>query len=264
MSEYISNNQQRFKDLTDFARGLLQSGEGRSLFDRYRIAIETVTPVEAMQVLDKLFADGLPVETVKPIVGKIINSFYKSLNSKKWEKPGESHFLSFLMRENREAEKIMAEIKAVIKLLFNQDDHRSVDHTSTLRQLVGRLKLYELHYIKKENILFPYVEKAFPQYRCLQLMWSFHNDFRKSIRNLEQILLPKNPDKGQLTKELGALFFVVLPLIFREEQIVFPIAYRAISTEEWDVMMQQSEEIGWCYGHADEIDHLSPFFKINL
>jgi hypothetical protein len=78
-------------------------------------------------------------------------------------------------------------------------------------------------------------------------MWSFHDDFRASIKNLEQLLIPEHPDKELLTKELGKLFFVVLPVIFREEQIVFPVAYRAIPSEEWDEMMRQSLEIGWCY-----------------
>ena len=247
MSEFINNNQQRLKDLTDFACGLLQSGEGRRLFDKHKFTIESVTPAEAMLVLDKMLTEGLTVATVKPIVGKLINSFYLSLSSQQWEKPGEGHFLTLLMCENREAAKIMAEIRAVVKLLFSKDVRASANLTATLRQLVGRLKLYELHYIKKENILFPYIEKAFPQYRCLQLMWSFHDDFRASIKNLEQLLIPENPAKDLLTKELGKLFFVVLPLIFREEQIVFPVAYRAIPTEEWDEMMQQSEEIGWCY-----------------
>ena len=247
MSEFINNNQQRLKDLTDFAHGLLQSKDGRRLFDNHKTIIESVTPAETMQVLDKMLTDGLPVSTVKPIVGKIINSFYKSLSSHQWEKPGENHFLTFLMRENREAEKIMAEIKAVAKLLFSKDVPVSANLTASLLQLVGRLKLYELHYIKKENILFPYIEKAFPQYRCLQLMWSFHDDFRHSIKNLEKLLFPEYPDKELLTKELGKLFFVVLPVIFREEQIVFPVAYRAIPPEEWDEMMQQSGEIGWCY-----------------
>jgi hypothetical protein len=247
MSEFINNNQQRLEDLSDFAYGLLQSGEGRRLFDKHKTTIESVTPAETMQVLDKMLTDGLPVSTVKPIVGKIINSFYKSLSSQQWEKPGENHFLTFLMRENRDAEKIMAEIKAVAKLLFSKDVSVSANLTASLLQLIVRLKLYELHYIKKDNILFPYIEKAFPQYRCLQLMWSFHDDFRTSIKYLEQLLLPEHPDKELLTKELGKLFFVVMPVIFREEQIVFPVAYRAIPSEEWDEMMQQSGEVGWCY-----------------
>ena len=134
--------------------------------------------------------------------------------------------------------------------------------TKQLRALIVRLKEYELHYIKKENILFPYIEKAFPQYRCLKLMWSFHDDFRRSLKALEMLLQPDYPDKNLLNKELGKLFFVVLPLIFREEQIVFPVALRSIPEKEWHEMLLQSSETGWCFGVNPNI-HDSPSVEGN-
>jgi DUF438 domain-containing protein len=246
MSELIKNSGQRMDDLVAFARGIIRGGEGRSLFETYRPVLDTVTPGEAMQVLDRLLTEGIPLETVKAATGKLINTFYKSLSGHSWEKPGPGHFLSCLMQENREAEKITTEIKSVLKALFVLGEPAG-DGMGRLRQLVGELKKYELHYIKKENILFPFVEKVFPHYRCLQLMWSFHDDFRKSIKSLERILLTETPDREELTREMGKLFFVVLPVIFREEQIVFPVAYRAIPPGEWEEMLRQSLETGWCY-----------------
>ena len=200
-----------------------------------------------MQVLDKLLLEGLPNETVKPNVGKIINVFYKSLCAYQWEKPDEGHFLYYLMLENREVQKIMTELKSVIKVYFKDENQDFSALILKLRLLVGQLKAYELHYIKKENILFPYIEKAFPQYRCLQLMWSFHDDFRRSLKVLEIILQIRLPDKELLNKEIGKLFFVVLPIVFREEQIVFPVALRAIPEKSWIEMLEQSYETGWCF-----------------
>lgn len=215
--------------------------------ESYRPVLDTVTPVETMQVLDLLLTEGIPLETVKAGTGKLINAFYKSLTKHTWEKPGTGHFLHYLMLENREAEKITSGIKSVVKKLFGSEDPAAAALLTRLRELVVSLKDYELHYTKKENILFPLLEKVFPQYRCLQLMWSFHDDFRKSIKSLELILSQENPDRERLTRELGKLFFVILPVIFREEQIVYPVAYRTIPAGEWDGMLQQGAEIGWCY-----------------
>jgi len=247
MTALLNNNQHRLDELLNFANGILQGGEGRALVVKHQATIETVTPVETMQLFDSLLAQGVSVEKVKSGVGKIINAFYRSLSHCEWEKPAGNHFLTSLMRENREMEKIMSELKAIVKLLFGRDDATIPDLIPSLRRQIGRLKLYDLHYIKKENILFPYLEKVFPAHRCLQLMWSFHDDFRRSIKKLEQILVPEPPDKELLTKELGKLFFAVLPIIFREEQIVFPVAYRAIPSHNWEDMMRQGTEIGWCY-----------------
>ena len=177
--------------------------------------------------LTECLSEGFSHETVKANVGKIINVFFKSLGSYQWDKPGEGHFLYYLMLENREVQKIMTELKSVTKSFFKGENQDISALTLKLRVLIEKLKAYELHYIKKENILFPYIEKAFPQYRCLQLMWSFHDDFRRSLKVLDTILKSEHPNNEQLNKEIGKLFFVVLPIVFREEQIVFPVALRA-------------------------------------
>ena len=53
---------------------------------------------------------------VKRNVGKIINVFYKSLNGTEWNRPEEGHFLYYLMIENREVEKIIADARPAIKI----------------------------------------------------------------------------------------------------------------------------------------------------
>lgn len=247
MSEIIFNRKDRIEALADFSRRLIRGEDGRMLIKKHKQIINTVTPAETMQVLDKLLLEGLPVETVKPNVGKIINVFYKSLGAYQWEKPNKGHFLYYLMLENREVQKIMTQLKAVIKVYFKGDNQVFSTLVLKLRLLIDQLKSYELHYIKKENILFPYIEKAFPQFRCLQLMWSFHDDFRRILKVLEIILLNEIPDKELLNKEIGKLFFVVLPIVFREEQIVFPVALKTIPEKAWNEMLEQSYEIGWCF-----------------
>ena len=247
MAEVLNNSQKRIEILADFSRRLIDGENGRMLIEKHQKIINTVTPAETMQVLDKLLSEGLPVASVKTNVGKIINVFYKSLCTYKWERPGEGHFLYYMMLENREVQIIMTEFKSVTKNYFKGENQDIPGLTLRLRLLVEKLKTYELHYIKKENILFPYIEKAFPQFRCLQLMWSFHDDFRRILKVLEIILQNELPDKEVLNKEIGKLFFVVLPIIFREEQIVFPVALRAIPEEAWTEMLDQSHETGWCY-----------------
>jgi hypothetical protein len=78
-------------------------------------------------------------------------------------------------------------------------------------------------------------------------MWSFHDDFRKTLKSIEDVLNQDLLQKDLLNKELGRLFFVVLPIIFREEQIVYPVAYRAIPESVWQEMLLQAQETGWCY-----------------
>jgi uncharacterized protein len=161
------------------------------------------------------------------------------------------------MLENREVQKRMSELRSFIKILFNGENQDFPLIIIKLRQIIEELKTYELHYIKKENILFPYIEKAFPQYRCLQLMWSFHDDFRRSLKVLDQILQTRPLEIALLNKEIGKLFFVVLPIVFREEQIVFPVALNSLPEKAWKEMLAQSYETGWCYIEQPDKKHIT-------
>ncbi|MCB9013032.1 MAG: DUF438 domain-containing protein [Bacteroidales bacterium] len=247
MSEIISNHLYRGEALADFTCRLIKGEDVKMLIEKHQPFLETVNPIETMQVLDKMLMERFSNEIVKAKVGKIINVFFKSLSNYQWDKPGEGHFLNYMLLENQEVQKIMTELKAVIKIFFKGENQDIPSLTNKLRLLIEKLKDYELHYIKKENILFPYIEKAFPQYHCLKLMWSFHDDFRHSLKALNKILLPEQPNKELLNKEIGKLFFVVLPMVFREEQILFPVAYKTIPEKSWIEMLEQSFETGWCF-----------------
>ncbi|MEI8047562.1 MAG: PAS domain-containing protein [Bacteroidota bacterium] len=246
MSELIVNTNKHYLALQAYCCGMVEGKNGKALYEKYRNETEAVTAEETMQLLDYLLLH-YTFEAVKNTVGKLINIFYKSLKQQIWEKPAEDHFLSYLMLENRGVEKIIDEMRIVVKALFSKSVIDENELAIQLLRHINDLKSYELHYIKKENILFPFIESTFSQYRCLQLMWSFHDDFRKTLQRIEELLTHEPIKKDLLNKELGRLFFVVLPIIFREEQIVYPVAYRAIPESAWQEMLEQAHEAGWCY-----------------
>jgi len=248
MSELIINTNEHYQNLQAYCSGMVEEKNGKALYEKYKDDTAVVTATETMQLLDYLL-QHYPFDSVKNTVGKLINIFFKSLKQQTWEKPAEDHFLSYLMLENRGVEKITSELRIVVKALFSQSEEKKQENelAAELLRLIHDLKSYELHYIKKENILFPYIESTFLQHRCLQLMWSFHDDFRKTLKRLEELLIHHPLKKDLLNKEFGRLFFVVLPIIFREEYIVYPVAYRAIPESAWNEMLAQANETGWCY-----------------
>ena len=99
MSEFINNSTGRIEALTDFSRGIIRGENGKLLIEKHHEVITNVSPMEAMQVLDKLLLEGFSTELVKSNVGKIINVFFKSLSVYQWDKPDEGHFIHYLMLE---------------------------------------------------------------------------------------------------------------------------------------------------------------------
>ncbi len=246
MSELIVNTSEHYLNLQAYCCGMVEGKNGKDLYEKYSDDTAVVTAEETMQILDYLL-QHYSFEAVKTTVGKLINIFYKSLKQQTWVRPVEDHLLNYLMLENRGVETIIYEMRIIVKALFSKSLIDENELATQLLRHINDLKSYELHYIKKENILFPFIESTFSHYRCLQLMWSFHDDFRKTLQRIEELLTYEPIKKGLLNKELGRLFFVVLPVIFREEQIVYPVAYRAIPESAWQEMLVQAHEIGWCY-----------------
>ncbi len=253
MSELIQNSGSTSDKLLEFARRFVNGENGKKLIDEFDTNIKCVSAEDTMIVLDQLITEGIAFEKVKYNVAKIINVFSNSLLSQQPVSPKKDHFLYYLMLENREMEKRVAEIRPVIRSVFKDNNENLTESLNRLLGFIEEIKQYELHYIKKENILFPYLEKTFTHYRCLHLMWSFHDDFRNSLKALEYILKTGKPDIETVNKELGKLFFVIFPLIFREEKIIFPVAIKAVPEKIWDEMLLQSEEIGWCFGIKPDI-----------
>ncbi len=252
MSEFDTKTRdeesERQAALVAFARRLVSGESGKKVYEAYHNVIETVTPTETMMVLDTLLQSGIPYDTVKHYTPKILNLFYKALASQPALPPEPGHFLHYLMQENREAEQVMAQVKAVTRKLYRDRVPDEAEWLAQLQQLAAELEEYDLHYIKKENILFPWLEKNYPEYRCIRVMWSFHDDFRHDLKALQSLLHTGLPGKKQLNELLGDLFFVVLPVIFREEHIIFPVVRDLIPGEVWKDMLVQSMEVGWCYG----------------
>jgi len=247
MSELIENSQHIPEGLMTFARGIMTRTDVIEKIRLHRDVIDRVTPYQAMVVLDSLMAEGYTVAEVKDAVGKILNMFHRGLSSYEWDVPAGDHFLNLLMLENREAEARIATLRELTKRFFRGEGMDDDRLRADLLEAVRALEPYELHYIKKENILFPYIEKTFPSYGCLKVMWAFHDDFRQCLRNLREMLSGPELSREGLNTEMGRLFFTVLPVIFREEHIVFPVALQAIPPEGWDEMLGQGAEAGWCY-----------------
>jgi DUF438 domain-containing protein len=249
MSEFINNKEKRVENLFAFSIGIINRENGKKLIEKHQFSIDQLTPHDVIEVVDKLVRTGVSTEVIKKNIGKILNVFYKPIVAYPWEKPQAGHFLYYLMQENRAVEKILDEIKISLKAI-NKKAKTGDDYLPDYRDMrnnLTKLNEFVLHYDKKENILFPYIEKVFEDYRCLQIMWSFHDDIRKKLKEFDTILQKETPDLKEINKEVAALFFWIVPIIFREEAILFPVALERIPATDFVQMNKESEELGYVY-----------------
>ena len=249
MSEFINNTENRINDLTAFVNGLINKEKGSELIKQYADAIDHVQPFDVVATVDRLMKQDLNIEEVKSAVNKALNMLYRGLVSAKIPDYSAIPFLSSMVRENNELNHRLIEMRPLIKA-FNQkniDVEARQDILNEISDRVFELQQFEVHYVKKENILFPYVEKYLKEYGCLPLMWAYHDDIRRFAKEIIEIIDNENTDLKRLNRLLGDLFFVMYAIRFREEYILFPVIFTLIPDKIWDEMMKQSMEEGFAF-----------------
>lgn len=242
MSEFINNNEKRVEELLAFSLGMMSGENGKMLLEKYKEAIENVTPHDMLLLEDKQMQMGIKPKAIKKDVDKVINTFFNKLKEYSWEKPKEGTFLYFLMLENRAYEFKLNRVKKIIK---SYKGHEASNFNHLRNDLVGsfeEFQEFESHYVKKENILFPFLEKKWSSYRPLTVMWSLHDDIRKKLKQIIGILKSETSSWADLNKEIGAYYFLVFGMIQKEDLIVYPVASETVSDDEWKEMHSQSFE----------------------
>jgi DUF438 domain-containing protein len=150
-----------------------------------------------------------------------------------------------LEQNNREMEQVLDEIRPVFKAFVKDADNAAL--RDELSRLFGKLEIFAKHYIIKENVLFPVIEKAWPDYRCLQIMWSFHDDIRRNIKSVLEQLKQAKIDLKQFNRCVGDVFFNMLAIKFREERILFPYMLSTIDENQLNSLQGEAFELGYPY-----------------
>jgi DUF438 domain-containing protein len=108
--------------------------------------------------------------------------------------------------------------------------------------IFNQLQTIEKRFARKENQLFPYLEKR-GWVGPTQGMWGFHDNLREQMR-----LLRKNMDELEYDKiKTNTPFLVdgILRLMKTEEMVLFPNSLDLLTEKDWISMRQGEEEIGW-------------------
>ena len=108
--------------------------------------------------------------------------------------------------------------------------------------IFNQLSTIEKRFARKENQLFPYLEKHGWEGPS-QGMWSFHDNLRDQIRLLNGYNSEKNT--GKIIENIPYLLDGLRRLMDIEDNRLFPNAMELLSEEDWKEFYIGDEEIGW-------------------
>jgi DUF438 domain-containing protein len=121
----------------------------------------------------------------------------------------------------------------------------NVENVNDLKQDFNLLWDIDKHYKRKENLIFPYLEKygitAPPK-----VMWGVDDEIRKEIKEINSMLLDIENYKNIVGDKMTKVLDKILEMVFKEESILFPMAADTLTEDEWKNIYDESDEIGYC------------------
>lgn len=242
MNGYQSNTAEKLYELTKL---IFAKKADKQLIISYETYLKEITPEIVMLIVDKLILENYSVEEIKPGISKTLNVFEKYISEKFKDDYSEFPFFRYLVEENKELLLRLNEIKPLLKK-YNPGTPAKIP-LHELKERFNILSEILIHYDKKENILFPMLEKYFPEYRCVSIMWSMDDDVRKNLDSLLKCFADDVFDYDSFMKKTGKLYFDMFALVFREEKILFPVINKIISRDVKNQMFEASFEIGFSF-----------------
>ncbi|MCK9337508.1 MAG: PAS domain-containing protein [Arcobacteraceae bacterium] len=132
-------------------------------------------------------------------------------------------------------------IKKLFEELFSTDIHSDFEK---FYNIFNQLCEVEKHFARKENQLFPYLEK-YGWTNPSTGMWAFHDSIRDEIRLIKKLI--KEKDFSNITQNIITLYNSLSQLIQVEEFRLFPNALNLLSEDDWKEMYIGDKEIGWMF-----------------
>ena len=229
--------------------------KGKHTMELYRAYEEDILSIEAEELFTLFFNRLNQSETPEQILvylDRLMHVFAQNLKTKEMTVPQDS-FLDHMIKENFEMAKRMDSIKSY---LAKGDIEK---HKEELLVMFDELLDFNVHYVKKENIIFPYLEKNDQKFTGVSIMWTLHDQMRKTLKSILTELKKVDFNQKGFIIDVGRYFFQVYGLIQKEELILYPVALKVLTPYEHDQMRKQSFELGFAFIETPlkEIDETS-------
>ena len=220
----------------------------------FKEIIKDTGPDELAKAEEELVKEGMPREKLNKLCDVHLAVFKEQLDDKKILVPI-GHPINILMEEHRLILEITEKLNRTA-VSITQNKQKKFDaikeQTVELIKIADHFKDSIKHYLREENVLFPYIEKHGLTEPPAQ-MWIDHDkirDLEKDLYSLIERLEAKSVKyddfTNKLLKAVGSLAGMLTTHFFKENNILFPASLRLISQDEWKDIRKEFDEIGYC------------------
>lgn len=166
-----------------------------------------------------------------------------------FDQPG--HPIHVFRDENRELTRVIEErIRPDINRALSMPDNLlNPDLARRLTQDAKDLTRVSLHYRRKEELLFPVLER-YGQQKLTQSMWSDDDEVRQYLSLALSLVAgavdrPSGSNLESAADQLDLAVTVASRIIQQEDDVLFPLAAKKLTAAEWKQIAEDSAEYGY-------------------
>ncbi len=251
MSELIGHAERR-KELLKHMILQLHKGEAPEQVRTQLVRLLGQVPYnDVVEVEQQLIDDGLPAEEVLKLCDLHTAALRGAIDGSGAKEPPPGHPAHTFGKEN-EALKFEAD---ALEKLFGEvgalpSDADALPQLQDIQVRFNNLMDVEKHYLRKEHLLFPFLEKhgiTGPP----KVMWGKHDETRALLQGAQETLrsvsqMTAGEARGVITLVLQPAAKAVVDMVDKEEQILLPMCLDTLSDTEWFDVARQSGEYGYC------------------
>ncbi|MDD3777480.1 MAG: DUF438 domain-containing protein [Actinomycetota bacterium] len=244
MSEFLKKNQHKKEVIKDIIQQLHQGLSAQEAKKKFEQEAGSITAQEIAEVEQSLIDEGMAVDEIKRFCNVHALLFEDSLSQIVSKEEAAGHPINTFRLENKKIEELTAQVKKLVEKTADPDKL-----FPELKNLLAKLKDIENHYVRKEQLLFPFLEK-YGFMGPSKVMWGKHNEIRDlmkgAIGNIEAEDY-KNDPQSFVKKYIDPLVEEVEGMIFKEENILFPASMEKLKASDWIGILKESDDIGYTF-----------------
>ena len=250
MSARTSDPGGRKRQLKEMIRRLHDGEPPENVKEHFKKLLAEIDSEDISRVEEELINEGMLREEIRRLCDVHLLVFKESLHKGKGLAPPD-HPIGILMEEHR----ILLEyanglVNSLAQLRAAGGSALARGQLEHVHHVIKHFKASEKHYLREENVLFPYIEKHGVT-EPPKIMWMEHDEIRRIKKELYS--LAEGVGNGSLAEwavtaepVAKSLAEMLASHFNKENSILFPTALKIIKAEEWDDISKGFDEIGYC------------------
>ena len=239
MGSYLNSSKERLDIIMSIASDYFAGKDRKTLELRFKEGLGNKISAGEFALSEQLVEEkGVSDHKFEMEVDGLLEIFKPGLIQEKITGLPEGHPLDSFIRENIAIQKLIEELREAQKTV----DLNKVD-AKFWKESYDKIWQIDTHYIRKENQLFPYLEKKH-FLKPSKVMWTMHDKIRAIIKNNRTLLEEQKYE--ELFKNQGKMFAAIESMMFKEEKILWETSLELLTDEEWMDIRNGEAEVGYC------------------